>query len=67
MCGRPAVPNISAMPKLMAEIGSLMKPPGPMMDRPAAAASSGVLPVLAAIAVLTSTPLANSASNEKPY
>jgi hypothetical protein len=28
MCGRPAVPNISAMPKLIAEIGSLMKLPG---------------------------------------
>jgi len=24
MCGRPAVPNISAMPKEIAEIGSLM-------------------------------------------
>ncbi len=67
MCGRPAVPNISAMPKEMAEIGSLMKPPGPMMARPALAASSGVLPALAARAVRTSTPLANSASGLKPY
>ena len=48
-------------------MGSLMKPPGPMMDRPALAASSGVLPVLAAIWVRTSTPLANSASGLKPY
>ena len=39
MCGKPAVPNINAIPKEMAEIGSLMKPPGPMMDMPTLAAS----------------------------
>ncbi len=66
MCGRPAVPNISAMPNEIAEIGSLMKPPGPMMARPALAASSGVLPALLAMAARTSTPLANSASGLKP-
>ena len=33
MWGRPAVPNISAIPKEMAEIGSLMKLPGPC-ERP---------------------------------
>jgi hypothetical protein len=31
MCGRPAVPNISAMPTEIAEIGSLISAPGPMM------------------------------------
>ena len=31
MCGRPAVPNIRARPSEMAEMGSLTKPPGPMM------------------------------------
>jgi hypothetical protein len=50
----------------MAEIGSFTKPPGPMMDRPALAASSGVFPVLAAMAVRTSTPLAKRASGLKP-
>gem|GEM_PF-4530596 len=39
MCGRPAVPNISAMPNEMAEIGSLMKLPGPMMASPLACSS----------------------------
>jgi hypothetical protein len=48
MCGRPAVPNISAMPKLMAEIGSLTKLPGPMIDWPILAASSAILPPFSA-------------------
>ena len=61
------MPNISAMPKLMAEIGSLMKPPGPMMARPALAAASGVAPPLAAISVRTRTPSANRRSGLKPY
>jgi len=64
MWGRPAVPNISAMPKLMAEIGSFTKLPGPMIDCPMAAASSAVLPV--ASAAFTSTALANIASGLKP-
>ena len=67
MCGRPAVPNISAMPNEIAEIGSLMKPPGPMIARPIFAASGGGLPAFAAICVRTSTPFANSASGLKPY
>ena len=67
MCGKPAVPNINAIPKEIAEIGSLINPPGPMMLRPALAASSGFLPALAAMAVLTSTALANNASGLKPY
>ena len=67
MWGRPSVPNISAMPKLMAEIGSLMKPPGPMMARPALAAAEGSAPLLAAISERTRTPSANSASGLKPY
>ncbi len=50
ICGRPAVPNISAMPKEMAEIGSLMKPPGAM---------------IASFFACTSTALANSASGLK--
>ena len=66
MCGRPAVPNISAMPKLMAEIGSLMKPPGPMIEKPSSAAASGGLPAAAAMPVFTSTALANIASGLKP-
>ncbi len=66
MCGSPAVPNISAMPKLMAEIGSLMNPPGPMIEKPACAAWSGVMPVARASPVLTSTALANIASGLKP-
>ena len=67
MCGRPAVPNISAMPNEMAEIGSLMNPPGDITDSPIRVASSGDLPAFAAIAVLTSTAWANSASGLKPY
>ncbi|MNT56524.1 hypothetical protein D3C72_1938290 [compost metagenome] len=66
MWGRPSVPNINAMPKLMAEIGSLMKPPGPMIDRPSLAARSGAAPPLVAISVLTRTPSANSFSRLKP-
>ena len=66
MCGRPAVPNISAMPKLIAEIGSLMKVPGPMIACPAIAASSGVLPAAVAMSVLTCTAAANIASGLKP-
>ena len=66
MWGRPAVPNIKAMPKLMAEMGSLMKPPGPMMAKPILAASSAGLPELAAMDVFTATPLANNASGLKP-
>ena len=38
-----------------------------MIDRPAAAASSALLPPLAAIWVLTSTAAANSFSKLKPY
>ena len=34
MCGRPAVPNISAMPNEIAEIGSLTKLPGPIINCP---------------------------------
>ena len=67
MWGRPKVPNISAMPKLMAEIGSLMKPPGPMMARPSFSATEGSAPPFAAIWVRTFTPSANSASGLKPY
>ena len=67
MCGSPAVPNINAMPNEMAEIGSLMKPPGDITDRPILVASSGDLPALVAMAVFTSTALANSASGLKPY
>ena len=66
MWGRPAVPNINAMPKLMAEIGSFTKLPGPMMEKPAVAASSGVLPAVTASPVLISTALANMASGLKP-
>ena len=66
MCGSPAVPNISAMPNEIAEIGSFTKPPGPMMAWPILAASSGGLPALAAMPALTSTALANSASGLKP-
>ncbi|MNN60082.1 hypothetical protein D3C81_1752400 [compost metagenome] len=65
MCGRPAVPNISAMPNEIAEIGSFTKPPGPIIDRPVNAASSGALPLLAAIWVLTRTASLNSASKLK--
>ena len=50
MCGRPAVPNISAMPNETAEIGSLMKVPGPM---------------IASFFSCTSTDFANSASGLK--
>jgi len=39
MCGKPAVPNIKAIPKEMAEMGSLIKPPGPMMAMPTFAGS----------------------------
>lgn len=67
ICGRPAVPNISAMPKEMAEIGSVMNLPGPMIDCPAAAASSGVVPgVWAAICAFTSTAAAKNRSRLKP-
>jgi hypothetical protein len=69
MCGRPAVPNISAMPKLIAEIGSLTKVPGPMIDSPfcaASATSSGLVAAASAACVLISTALANSASGLKP-
>ena len=48
--GRPAVPNISAMPNEIAEIGSVMKLPGDMMVSPL---------------VCTSVALANSASGLK--
>ena len=65
MCGRPAVPNISAMPKLMAEIGSLMKPPGPMMEKPSLAATSGALPAAADSCVFTFTARENMASGLK--
>ena len=51
MCGSPAVPNISASPNETADIGSLMKLPGPMIDRPFAAAAAGSAP--AALASLT--------------
>ena len=34
MCGRPAVPKISATPSEMAETGSLTRPPGAMMAMP---------------------------------
>ncbi|MCY1448288.1 hypothetical protein D9M71_649450 [compost metagenome] len=34
MCGRPAVPNISAKPRENAEIGSFTRPPGLMMPSP---------------------------------
>jgi hypothetical protein len=67
MCGSPAVPNISAMPNEMAEIGSLMKPPGPMMPRPARGGLfGGFARVGGNLAVRTSTPLAKSASGLKP-
>ena len=66
MCGRPAVPNINAMPKLMAEIGSLTKLPGPMIDWPSLAAISAVLPSLSARSVLILTAPANIASGLKP-
>lgn len=66
MCGKPAVPNMSAMPKLIADIGSLMKPPGPMIEKPSAAASAGGLPAAVAMAVFTSTAFANIASGLKP-
>lgn len=36
MCGRPAVPNISARPRENAEIGSLTRPPGLMIASPLA-------------------------------
>ncbi|MCY1215969.1 hypothetical protein D9M68_429440 [compost metagenome] len=49
-CGRPAVPNISAMPNEMAEMGSLMKLPGLMIE---------------SCLAWTSTALANSASGLK--
>ena len=65
MCGSPAVPNISAMPNEIAEIGSFTKPPGPMMALPICAAASGGLPAFAARPVLTSTALAKSASGLK--
>ena len=55
------------MPKPIAEIGSLMKPPGPMIAWPAAAASAGVLPALAATCAFTATALENSDSKLKPY
>ncbi len=66
MCGSPAVPNISAMPKLMAEIGSLTKLPGPMIDCPICAATSAVLPSFSARSVLMFTAPANIASGLKP-
>ena len=44
-----------------------MNPPGPIMLKPALAASSGVLPALVAIAVFTSIAFANNASGLKPY
>ena len=66
MCGRPAVPNISAMPKLMALIGSFTKLPGPMMDCPMVAAASAVLPSFSARSVLICTACANIASGLKP-
>ncbi len=66
MCGRPAVPNTSAMPKLIALIGSFMKPPGPMIEKPCRAASSGVLPASTASCVSISTAVANIASGLKP-
>jgi hypothetical protein len=65
MCGSPAVPNISAMPKLIAEIGSLMKPPGPMIEKPWAALG-GRFAGGRRDAVLISTALANIASVLKP-
>jgi hypothetical protein len=66
MCGRPAVPNISAMPKLIAEIGSLMKPPG-AHDREALCSSfCGCLAGRRGDAVFTSTAFANMASVLKP-
>jgi hypothetical protein len=34
MCGRPAVPNISARPSEMVETGSDTSPPGAMMASP---------------------------------
>jgi len=66
MWGRPAVPNIRAMPKLMAEIGSFTKLPGPMMDCPNDAATSAVLPSFNARSVLIFTAPANMASGLKP-
>ena len=51
MCGRPAVPNISAIPTEIAEIGSLIRPPGDI-----SASCFGWI----------STALANSASGLKP-
>ena len=54
------------MPIEIDEIGSLMKLPGPMIDRPRSAASAGLAPSAAARPVLTSTARANSASIENP-
>jgi len=34
MCGKPAVPNIRAIPKEMADTGSDTKPPGAMISKP---------------------------------
>ncbi|MNR33023.1 hypothetical protein D3C85_1506620 [compost metagenome] len=34
MCGRPAVPNINARPREIAETGSVTRPPGLMMASP---------------------------------
>ena len=66
MWGRPAVPNISAMPKLMAEMGSFTKLPGPMIEKPILAASSAGLPPFSAMPVLIFTASANMASGLKP-
>ena len=57
---------MSAMPKLMAEIGSLMKPPGPMIEKPCRVRLGRRLPAAAAMPVFTSTALANIASGLKP-
>ena len=66
ICGNPAVPNISAMPKLIAEMGSLINPPGPMIENPCLAASAGGWPAAVAMPVFTSTAFANIASGLKP-
>jgi hypothetical protein len=51
MCGSPAVPNISAKPSEIAEIGSVTRPPGFMIASPLG---------------WTSTALWNRASGLKP-
>ena len=64
MCGKPAVPNIKAIPKEIAEIGSFTKPPGPMIEKPLAAAAAAVD---VAKAAGSAAGLAFNASAIKPF